>query len=64
MPRPNMRSLRDVYLWMTEDYEWRAATTGWNVKRWGGDLGRRLGGQPAEPLVNSLNRAMIEISTT
>ena len=60
VPHPTCAAC-DVYLWMTEDYEWRAATTGWNVKRWGGDLGRRLGGQPAQPLVNSPNRAMIEI---
>src|SRR5690606_7318872 len=62
VPAPNMRSLRDVYLWMTEDYEWRAATTGWNVKRWGGaTLAAGSIANLPNLLVNSLNRVMIEI---
>ena len=62
VPAPNMRSLRDVYLWMTEDYEWRAATTGWNVKRWGGaTLAAGSVANLPNLLVNSLNRVMIEI---
>ena len=62
MPAPNMRSLRDVYLWMTEDYEWRAATTGWNVKRWeGATLAAGSVANLPNMLVNSLNRVLMDI---
>ena len=61
-PSPSMRSLRDLYLWMTEDYEWRAAAKGWTVDRWNG--ARLAAGATANlpnMLVESLNRVLIEI---
>jgi len=62
LPPPSMRSLRDLYLWMTEDYEWRAAATGWTVDRWNG--ARLAAGATANlpnMLVESLNRVLIDI---
>jgi hypothetical protein len=61
-PPLNMRSLRDLYLWMTEDYEWRAAATNWSVKRWeGAQLAAGSIANLPNMLVESLNRVMIDI---
>lgn len=62
VPSPEMRSLRDLYLWMTKDYEWRAAATGWTIDRWDG--ARLAAGSVANlpnMLVESLNRVLIDI---